>query len=118
MSKEPKHIDSMVAMFWSLIYLLCATLALYLSAVVTLDFVGPESSSVALALPRWIALAAVSVSGFVLSWLELLVYLAFFSVYTTGMFASMAAATGVIWIVRAAAESADRISSHALKKNF
>ena len=102
-------------MLWALFYLTCATVALHLSAVVALEFIGLESSSVALAFLRYIAVAAISVLGFILSWLELLIYFAFFTVYTSGMFASMAAATGVIWIVKITAESVDRISSHALK---
>ena len=102
-------------MLWALFNVTCATVALPLSAVVALEFIGLESSSVALAFLRYIAVAAISVLGFILSWLELLIYFAFFTVYTSGMFASMAAATGVIWIVKITAESVDRISSHALK---
>ena len=110
-----KMIGIAVAMFWALVYAFCATLALYLSAVTALEFIGVESSSVALAFPRCIAVAAVSVFGFVLSWLELLIYLAFFTVYTSGMFTAMAAATGIIWIVRTSAESVDRILGQTLK---
>ena len=36
------------------------------------------------------------------------IYLAFFTVYTSGMFLSMAAATGIIWTFRTAVESVRR----------
>ena len=104
-----------VAMVWALFHFFCAAIGVHLSAVVALEFIGPESSSLALALPRWIALAAISLVGFLLSWLELLIYLAFFTLYTSGMFASMAAATGVIWVGRTAAGSLERIGSRAFK---
>ena len=102
-------------MLWAFFYLTCATVALHLSAVVALEFIGLESSSVALAFLRYIAVAAISVLGFILSWLELLIYFAFFTVYTSSMFASMAVATGIIWVFRTATEVAYYLSGRAAK---
>merc|ERR1711935_839644 len=78
---------TVLKMIWALFNVFCATVALYFAAVMV---------------------AYISVFGFVGAWLELLIYLAFFTVYTSGMFLSFSAATGIIWIFRTATESVSR----------
>ena len=47
--------------------------------------------------------------------IELSIYLAFFTVYTSSMFASMAVATGIIWVFRTSTEFAYYLSGGAAK---
>ena len=47
--------------------------------------------------------------------IELSIYLAFFTVYTSSMFASMAMATGIIWVIRTGIEFAYYLGGRAPK---
>ena len=46
--------------------------------------------------------------SFIGAWIELSIYVAFFTVYTSGMFLSFSAATGIIWIFKNVADSVSR----------
>ena len=129
-------------------------IALGLTSIIALEFMGLESSSIALVLPRYVLVAIISVLGdgfqickdsytqntlakirskfsflsfvtlcldsrrkseihnhcfsFIGAWVELSVYVAFFSLYTAGMFLSFSAATGIIWIFKTAIEATSR----------